>query len=69
MNCSLPEPPLNGSVSNYSRGITGASLRYGCDEGFVPSALRMSVCSGFDNIWIPSPDQHNCTQIEGINFV
>ena len=68
VNCSLPQPPMNGSLSNYVKGVISAALSFQCDEGFVPSVVRMSMCFNSDNIWIPSPEQHDCKPVEGAYY-
>ena len=64
VNCGAPENPTNGTASNYPHTREGAISNYQCDEGFRPSQLFYSTCTGSGE-WIPSPELHVCTLVTG----
>ena len=59
---------MNGYLGNYSHTRETAVVSYQCSDGFRPSAVMTSICSDSER-WIPSPENLNCTLIEGIIFM
>ncbi len=59
---------MNGYLGNYSHTRETAIVSYQCSDGFRPSAIMTSKCTNTGR-WIPSPENLNCTFIEGINFI
>lgn len=63
-SCGIPIPPVLGSFDSYYDTRVGTRITYKCNRGYRPSASMMSIC---DNSlqWIPAPQDHICTLIEG----
>ena len=57
--------PINGSLGNYPHTREGIDVTYHCNEGFRPSSSEISTCTDLA-LWIPEPEEHNCTLITGI---
>ncbi len=64
VDCEIPLPPLNGSLGNYSHTRENATVSYQCDDGYTPSVIMTSKCTN-TGIWIPPPEEHNCTVVTG----
>ena len=61
-------PPTNGYLGDYSHTREGATVTYQCNDGYRPSAVFVSTCTDAA-LWIPAPDQHNCTFVTGITII
>ena len=59
VDCGVPNPPMNGTLGNYSHTEVGATVQFWCNEGFHPPDIRDSVCSN-QGLWTPLPQEHNC---------
>ena len=59
VDCGVPDPPINGTMGNYSNTEVGATLQFWCNEGFHSPDIRVSVCSN-QGLWTPLPQEHNC---------
>ena len=59
VDCGVPDPPMNGTLGNYSHTEVGATVQFWCNEGFHPPDTRDSVCSN-QGVWIPLTQEHNC---------
>ena len=66
VDCSAPDPPMNGTLGNYSHTEVGATVQFWCNEGFHPPDVRDSVCSN-QGMWDPLPQKHKCTLGEEIS--
>ena len=59
VDCGVPDPPMDGTLGNYSHTAVGATVQFWCNEGFHPPDIRDSVCSN-QGLWTPLPQKHNC---------
>ena len=64
VNCGDPNTPIDGYIGYYLHTREGSTVEYGCNDGFRPSANRLSICST-SSMWIPLPEQHVCTLVVG----
>ena len=62
-NCTIPS---NGSM-NYNSTLENSTqiLQFWCKVGFLPADIFTAICTP-NGSWIPNPDDHTCTAIEGI---
>lgn len=67
-DCGRPIPPTNGYISNYISSRIHNTITFQCDEGYIPSIITSSTCT-FGGLWIPPPEEHNCTLVTGKLFV
>ena len=65
VDCGPPIQPINGNLGNYSSTKERSNVIFQCNEGYVPSIIRISMCNSF-GMWSPAPQEHNCSLIEGI---
>ena len=65
VNCGEPNPPMNGTVGNYSHTRQGATAISRCEDGFRPSATFFSACTD-SGMWMPQPEELDCTLVTGI---
>ena len=65
VDCGPPIQPINGNLGNYSSTKERSNVTFQCNEGYVPSIIRISTCNSF-GMWSPAPQEHNCSMIEGI---
>lgn len=65
VNCGDPNPPINGSLSDFTHTREGASVNFSCNDGFLPSKSLTSICM-YTGMWMPPPDEHVCTLFTGI---
>jgi hypothetical protein len=64
VNCGQPDPPVNGSLMTILHTREGATVDFSCDEDFIPSMVETATCA-HTALWIPAPEDHNCTLVEG----
>jgi hypothetical protein len=58
-------PPTNGVIVRYPDTRVGTNVTFHCIDGYRPAATMNSTCNEF-GIWIPLPEEHVCTLVEGI---
>jgi hypothetical protein len=59
VNCGIPLPPVNGTLSEYLSISENATVSFQCNEGYMPSLVQNTTCTS--ESWIPNPAKHNCT--------
>ena len=64
VDCGPPASPINGYLGNYSSTKEGTNVTFQCNEGYVPTIVRISTCNRY-GVWHPAPHEHNCTLTEG----
>ena len=65
VDCGIPNPPINGYLSSYPDTKEGTIVTFQCDaDEYVPSVVLDSTCSNL-GMWVPDPEQHECTLIVG----
>ena len=50
---------------NYNGTRVGTNITYYCNDGYRPAASETSTCVVM-GVWVPLPQEHICTLIEGI---
>lgn len=65
VNCGEPISPANGTLGYYPHTREGITVTFQCNEGYVPSLIRISNCTALGQ-WIPPPEDHICNLVEGI---
>ena len=43
----------------------GGTVTYQCNDGYRPSLSFISTCTE-DAMWMPDPEEHNCTLVVGM---
>ena len=66
MNCSVPDPPGNGSIHTYQNTTQGATISFSCNPGFGPPMNRTAECA-VNGSWIPNPAALKCTGLSNTN--
>ncbi len=59
-------PPTDGRINSFSHTREGATVTYQCNNRYRPSSVFSSTCTSIAS-WIPAPEEHNCTNIIGID--
>ena len=68
VDCGPPVSPVNGYLGNYSSTKEGTNVTFQCNEGYVPSIVRVTTCNSY-GLWYPAPHIHNCTLTEGTHNI
>ena len=56
---------MNGEIIYYPHTREGANVTYRCIGGYRPSTVMLSNCTNAGQ-WMPPPDQHSCTLVQGM---
>ena len=64
VNCGDPNPPNNGSLSDFTHTREGARVTFSCNDGFRPLKTITSICMD-TGMWMPPPDDHVCILVTG----
>ncbi len=65
VDCGEPRPPINGFVVNFDNTRSGYTATYRCYNGYIPRDLQTTTCTDA-RVWIPEPEEYNCTSTGNI---